>query len=341
MGTNNSHNGTTAVTMLNNPDSVEDFSYRALHTGTKSAKKIIKAFYDKKPDHSYFIGCSLGGRMGIKDAELFPEDYDGIVAGAPTNFIPADTWTGLIHDEVLRQCDKIDGVADGIIEVPNKCHFDPQALLCKASEVQGCLNEAQVQQLEKIYAPYEFPDGEPIFPRLNPGAEKRAVDRLLSGLPFTNSVEWFRYVVLSDPAWQPEDYTSALVRTAEAINPFNIRTYPRTLPGFRARGGKLITYHGGQDQQLTQFGTERFVERMARGDGRLGDYNRYFPILGMFHCNAGPGAWVLDQGGNAAAAGIGFDAESNVLAAAVAWVEEGRAGRPRCYEGPTRPLRLA
>lgn len=142
-------------------------------------------------------------------------------------------------------------------------------------------------------------------------------------------------MVLSDPAWQPEDYTSALVRTAEAINPFNIRTYPRTLPGFRARGGKLITYHGGQDQQLTQFGTERFVERMARGDGRLGDYNRYFPILGMFHCNAGPGAWVLDQGGNAAAAGIGFDAESNVLAAAVAWVEEGRAGRPRCYEGPS------
>ncbi|KAG7131409.1 feruloyl esterase B-2 like protein [Verticillium longisporum] len=348
MGTNNGHNSTTAVTMLNNPDIVEDFSYRALHTGTESAKKIIKAFYDKKPDHSYFIGCSLGGRMGIKAAELFPEDYDGIVAGAPTvdfnklqgaraffytvtgavgpqDFISADTWTGLIHDEVLWQCDEIDGVADGIIEVPNKCHFDPQALLCKAPEAQGCLNEAQVQQLEKIYAPYEFPDGEPISPRLNPGAEKRAVDRLLSGLPFTNSVEWFRYVVLSDPAWQPEDYTSNLIRTAEAMNPSNIRTYPRTLPGFRARGGKLITYHGGQDQQLTQFNTERFVERMARGDGRLSDYHRYFPISGMFHCNTGPGAWVLGQGGNAAAAGIGFDAESNVLAAAVAWVEEDRA----------------
>ncbi|RXG48647.1 hypothetical protein VDGE_08954 [Verticillium dahliae] len=271
-----------------------------------------QAFYDKKPDHSYFIGCSLGGRMGIKAAELFPEDYDGIVAGAPTvDFNKLQGARAFFYT--------VTGAADGIIEVPNKCHFDPQALLCKASEVQGCLNEAQVQQLEKIYAPYEFPDGEPIFPRLNPGAEKRAVDRLLSGLPFTNSVEWFRYVVLSNPAWQPEDYTSALVRTAEAIKPFNIRTYPRTLPGFRARGGKLITYHGGQDQQLTQFGTERFVERMARGDGRLGDYNRYFPILGMFHCNAGPGAWVLDQGGNAAAAGIGFDAESNVLAAAVAW----------------------
>ncbi|PNH52344.1 hypothetical protein VD0003_g4971 [Verticillium dahliae] len=259
--------------------------------------------------------------MGIKAAELFPEDYDGIVAGAPTvNFNQLQGARAFFYT--------VTGAADGIIEVPNKCHFDPQALLCKASEVQGCLNEAQVQQLEKIYAPYEFPDGEPIFPRLNPGAEKRAVDRLLSGLPFTTSVEWFRYVVLSDPAWQPEDYTSALVRTAEAINPFNIRTYPRTLPGFRARGGKLITYHGGQDQQLTQFGTERFVERMARGDGRLGDYHRYFPISGMFHCSAGPGAWVLGQGGNAAAAGIGFDAESNVLAAAVAWVEEGRAGRP-------------
>ncbi|KAM0277943.1 hypothetical protein ACHAQH_005487 [Verticillium albo-atrum] len=348
MGTNNGHNGTTAVTMLNNPDIIEDFAYRALHTGTKSAKKIIKTFYDKKPDQSYFIGCSLGGRMGIKAAELFPEDYDGIVAGAPTvdfnniqgaravyytitgavgspDFVSADTWTGLIHDEVLRQCDEIDGVADGIIEIPNKCNFDPRALLCKGSGAQACLNEAQVQQLEKIYAPYEYPDGELIFPRLNPGAEKRAVERLLSGQPFTHSVEWFRHVVLNDPLWKPEDYTSDLVRQAEAMNPFNIRTYPRTLHGFRQRGGKLITYHGGQDQQLTQFNTKRFVERMARADGRLSDYHRYFPVSGMFHCNTGPGAWVLGQGGNAAAAGISFDAKHNVLAAAVAWVEEGKA----------------
>ena len=154
--------------------------------------------------------------MGTKAAEVYPLDYDGIVAGAPTvdfnnlqgqramfytvtgavgseDFISADTWTGLIHDEVLNQCDEIDGVADGIIEIPNKCHFDPQTLLCDTSqsimsEGQSCLNHAQVQQLEKIYAPYRYSDGELIFPRMNPGNEKKAIERLLSGQPFPHSV---------------------------------------------------------------------------------------------------------------------------------------------------------
>ncbi|KAM0324673.1 hypothetical protein ACHAQA_008065 [Verticillium albo-atrum] len=348
MGTNNGHNGTTAVAMLNNPDIIEDFSHRALHIGTVSAKKIIKDFYDKRPARSYYIGCSLGGRMGVKAAEKYPNDYDGIVAGAPTvdfnnlqgaravfytitgaigsaDFISADTWTGLIHEEVLHQCDEIDGVADGIIEIPSKCHFEPQTLLCESEGAEKCLNEAQVQQLENIYAPHKYPDGELIFPRMNPGSEKRAVERLFSGQPFAHSVEWFRYVVLRDPTWNPADYTTDLVRRADKANPSNIRTYPESLPVFKKRGGKLITYHGGQDQQLTQFSTERFVERLADADSTLGDYIRYFPVSGMFHCNTGPGAWVLGQGGGAAASGIGFDARRNVLAATVAWVEEGVA----------------
>ncbi|KAH7367852.1 feruloyl esterase B [Plectosphaerella cucumerina] len=349
MGTNNGHNGTTAAAMLNNPDVIEDFSYRALHVGTESAKKIIEQFYEKRPAHSYYIGCSLGGRMGIKAAEVYPNDYDGIVAGAPTvdfnnlqgqramfytitgavgskDFITADTWTGLIHDEVLRQCDAIDGVADGIIEIPNKCHFDPSTLFCGGeSDKTQCLNAAQVQQLEKIYAPYTYPDGELIFPRMNPGNEKKAIERLLSGQPFPHSVEWFRYVVLSDPTWQAEDYDFDLVRRAEHLNPFNIRTYPRHLPAFKRRGGKLITYHGGQDHQVTQFNTERFVQRMADSDDKLGDWHRYFPISGMFHCSTGPGAWAFGQGGGAPAAGVGFDPGRNVLSAIVAWVEQGKA----------------
>lgn len=150
--------------------------------------------------------------MGIKAAEIFPDDYDGIVAGAPTvdfnnlqgqramfytvtgavgskDFISADTWTGLIHDEVLKQCDEIDGVADGIIEIPSKCHFDPNTLLCKeGKEGDKCLSLAQVEQLKKIYAPYTYPDGELIFPRMTPGSEIKAVERLLSGQPFPHSV---------------------------------------------------------------------------------------------------------------------------------------------------------
>ncbi|KAM0550205.1 hypothetical protein ACHAPJ_009053 [Fusarium lateritium] len=348
MGTNNGHNGTTGITMLNNPDIVEDFSYRALHTGTRSAKKLIKAFYNKKPAHNYYLGCSLGGRMGIKAAEAYPRDYDGIVAGCPAvdfnnlqgqramfypitgaagspNYIPITTWTGLIHNEVLKQCDEIDGVKDGIIEVPDKCFFNPKTLQCNASRTENCLNSAQVAQLENIYAPYTYPNGKLIFPRMNPGNELQAVSKLIAGTPFSYSEDWFRYAVYNDPNWNASTYNTDDVRKADQLNPFNIRTYPRELPKFKSRGGKLLSYHGGQDNQITQFNTQRFWDRMFSSDRNLQDYYRYFRISGMFHCNSGPGAWAVGQGGGAPAAGIPFDPERNVLAAIVAWVEKGHA----------------
>jgi hypothetical protein len=112
---------------------------------------------------------------------------------------------------------------------------------------------------------------------------------------------------------------------ADAQNPFDIRTFPRALPEFKRRGGKMISYHGGQDNQITMFNTERFWDRMAEEDSHLHDYYRFFRVSGMFHCNGGPGAWAFGQGGGAPAAGIPFHLEQNVLAAIVAWVEEGRA----------------
>jgi hypothetical protein len=176
-------------------------------------KVLTSRFYKTDPAHSYFIGCSLGGRMGVKAAEAFPEDFDGIVAGCPAvdflhlqgeramfypitgavgspNFIRPDQWTGLIHDEVLRQCDTLDGVKDGIIEVPDKCQFNPNALQCSTSSanIDNCLNAQQVDQLRRIYAPYTDPDGTLIFPRMNPGNEQEAVKRFFAGAPFTYSL---------------------------------------------------------------------------------------------------------------------------------------------------------
>jgi hypothetical protein len=175
----------------------------------------VKEFYKKKHEHSYYIGCSLGGRMGISAVDKYPEDYDGIVAGAPAvdflnmngyranfftitggpgskDYIPISTWTGLIHNEVLAQCDELDGVKDGIIEIANQCYFDPSTLACKDGQEAPteCLNDAQIKQVEQIYAPYRYPDGKLIFPRMNPGNELSAVQRLLSGEPFVHSVVW-------------------------------------------------------------------------------------------------------------------------------------------------------
>ncbi|TVY83045.1 putative feruloyl esterase B-2, partial [Lachnellula suecica] len=348
MGTNNGHNGTTGVTFLNNPDILQDYAYRALHVGTATGKLLTEKFYSKAPSYSYYLGCSLGGRMGIKAAEAFPDDFDGIVAGCPavdfnhlqgeramfytitgavnsTDFITADQWTGLIHDEVLKQCNEIDGVKDGIIEVPDKCHFRPETLLCNEYKSLECLNGEQVLQLKQIYATYLYPDGRLIFPRMNPGNEIMAATKFFAGSPFSYSEDWFRYVVLNDTTWNASLYNSSLAALADTQNPFNIRTFPGTLPTFKPRGGKIISYHGGQDNQITSFNTERFWNRMYRSDPNLQDYYRFFRISGMFHCSSGPGAWVIGQGGGASAVGVLFERHQNVLAAMVEWVENGVA----------------
>ena len=173
--------------------------YLSLHTSVETGKTLSKKLYDEKYTKSYYLGCSLGGRQGIKSAEKFPSDFDGIVAGAPgvdfndlvswrawfytitgsktgPDFIPTTAWKTWIHDEVLRQCDTIDKVKDGIIEDPALCKFNPTTLLCSRNSTTNCLNQNQVQQLKTIFNDYRYPDGHLIFPAMQPGSEINAVD---------------------------------------------------------------------------------------------------------------------------------------------------------------------
>jgi feruloyl esterase len=182
-----------------------------LHKSVLTGKKLVKAFYDKPHDKSYYLGCSLGGRQGIKAAEKFPGDFDGIVAGAPAldfnnlaswrasfypitgavsspDFISASTWTSLIHDEILRQCDGIDGVVDGIIEDPNLCDFRPETLLCVDENGSAdCLTSIQVEKVRKIFSPLYSEADRLIYPAMQPGSEIMAVTRLYAGEPFSYS----------------------------------------------------------------------------------------------------------------------------------------------------------
>jgi hypothetical protein len=240
------------------------------------------------------------------------------------NFIPETAWKTWIHDEVLRQCDTIDKVQDGIIEDPTLCKFDPSTLLCGRNTTGNCLNENQVQQLKFIFGDYRYPSGELIYPGMQPGSEIKSLERLYAGEPFAYSVDWFKYVVYNDPAWNASTYSFSDARAAEALNPGNIRTYPSSLPGFERRGGKLLMYHGQQDHQITSFNTNRFYENLRgeRSYASMDEWTRFFRVPGMFHCSTGPGAWVMGQGGNAAQAGIAFDRQDNVLKALVDWVEE-------------------
>jgi feruloyl esterase len=175
-----------------------------------AGKEVVKSFYGKPHARSYFLGCSQGGRQGIGSAEKYPNDFDGIVAGAPAldfnnmiawrasifpitgrvgspNFISPATWTGLIHDEVMKQCDVIDGVKDGIIEYPDLCRFRPEVLQCKEDNTSNCLSPRQIAQVQRIFSPFRHSDGTLIYPGMLPGSEVRAIDRLYAGKPFSDS----------------------------------------------------------------------------------------------------------------------------------------------------------
>ncbi|KAI1734677.1 feruloyl esterase B [Xylaria scruposa] len=353
-GTNNGHNGTSGVAFFQNEDTVTDFSWRALHTSVELGKELASQFYGEKTGKSYYLGCSLGGRQGIGSAEKFPEDFDGIVAGAPavdfnslyswrasffpitgavnsSGFISPDTWQNTIRWEVLRQCDTIDGVTDGIIEDPVLCHVDTERLLCgyNGSNSTDCLSAAQVEVVKTIYGDYLWPNGTLLYPRPNPGNELLASDGLYSGNPYGPSADWFKYAILENPWWDPATYTKDDALLAVNKNPADIDSWPTSLAPFQARGGKILTYHGQQDQQISSLNSIRFWNRLATGMGydasKMDEFYRLFRIAGMNHCASGPGAWNIGQGDYAPWYPLPDDGKHNVLAAIVDWVEKGVA----------------
>jgi hypothetical protein len=166
------------------------------------------------------LGCSLGGRQGIKSAEMFPDDFDGIVAGSPaldfnnlvswrasffpitgplnsSNFITPKMWTNLIHPEILNQCDGIDGVIDGIIEDPSLCDFRPEVLKCATASTTNCLTPVQIKMVQKIFSPLIGEQGNLIYPAMQPGSEDMAINKLYAGMPFSYSQALFPFSSMS------------------------------------------------------------------------------------------------------------------------------------------------
>lgn len=197
IGSDNGHDGNTGLPFLNHPEVINDFAYRAIHTEAVIGKQIVDAYYNSVPSKSYFLGCSTGGRQALQSALLFPEDFDGIIGGsaasdfnhlygwrghlgtyigAPnpntsSSFIPQSLWQSAVSVEIMKQCDGLDGLMDGIITEPDDCQFNPQVLLCTKDAVRGCLTRPQVDALQNIYNPLYGTDGRLIYPRYDPGAE--------------------------------------------------------------------------------------------------------------------------------------------------------------------------
>lgn len=349
VGSNNGHNGTSGEPFYQHPEVLEDFVYRSFHTGVVVGKQLTRLFYPEGFKKSYSLGCSTGGRQGFKAVQEFPEDFDGVVAGAPAfntigllswsarfytitgppgadTFLSPDLWK-IVHKEILRQCDGLDGALDGIIEDPDLCHPIIETLICKpGADRNTCLTGNQFNTVREILSPYYGENGTLVFPRMQPGTEIADSTVMYNGSPFPYPTEWYRYVVYSDPNWDPATFNVHDTSVALAQNPFNVQTWESNLTAFRDAGGKVLTYHGLEDQLISSENSKLYYARVAETmnlpPSELDQFYRFFPISGMAHCGGGQGASAIGDG---LASFAGTDPEDNVLMAMVKWVEEGVA----------------
>jgi feruloyl esterase len=352
-GTDTGHRGvaTDATWALGHPEKVVDFGYRAIHEMTVAAKAVAAAYYGRPVSHAYFNGCSNGGRQALMEAQRFPEDYDGIIAGAPANdfthllaqavfnrlatesdaasYIPASKVPA-IEAATLAQCDAKDGVEDGVVDDPTACVFRPATLLCAGADSDTCLTAPQVAAIEKLYAGPRA-SGVPVHPGLvaggaaGPGSWPLWVTGPEAGksLIGTFGTQFFRNMVFEDARWDFRSFQ--LERDTRAADAKLARTLNSTDPdlsGFRKRGGKLIVWHGWSDPAISPLNAIRYYESVQAkmGARETEAFVRLFMLPGVQHCDGGPGPTGFN-GANA----MKNDAQHDVNLALARWVEEGVA----------------
>ena len=314
--TDTGHQGGSGSFALGHPEKLIDFAYRAVHEMAVQSKAVIAAYYGKGPRLSYWNGCSSGGKQGLKEAQRFPDDFDGIVAGAPANYwthlAAQSVWTveavradpasdipaakaQALHRAVLAACDALDGVKDGLIEDPTRCKFDPRTLACKGSDGPDCLTAAQVEAPRKILAgPVNPRTKQQIFPGFEPGSEL--------GWPQTFQIaggldgDYFKYVVFKDANWDLKslNYDSDIA-LADRTDDGTINATDPSLAPFFKRGGKLLMYHGWADPLIPSENSIDYYKSVQTKLGKVDDSMRLFMVPGMGHCGGGDGPNNFDM----------------------------------------------
>ena len=317
---------------MQNREKLIDYGHRAVHEMTVKAKAIVNEFYGAAPRFSYFTGCSAGGRQGLIAAQRYPDDFDGIVAGAPAlnatgratfalwiaqnthkddaSLIPAAKFPA-IHEAVLQACDALDGATDRLIENPKACRFDPQVMACKDGDSPTCLTPAQVVTARVMYQPLVNPrTKEQIFPGLAYGSEL-GWNTFGGQQPFGIATQMFQFMVFNDPNF---DYKTLNFDTHMAqvskIENGQINALDTNLKPFFASGGKLLQYHGWADPQIVAANSTEYYDRVLKamgGGANVMNSYRLFMVPGMAHCGGGTGTSTFDM-----------------LAALEQWVENGK-----------------
>lgn len=333
--TDTGHSGNTASFGLGHPEKVIDFGYRAVHEMAVVSKRLIAQYRNQEPDYAYWSGCSAGGRQAMQEAQRFPGDFDGIIAGAPgldwtgraaaslrvathLNANPSARLTAAqrasLHEAVIQACDVDDGLRDGLISNPAQCSFDPAVLQCSVQSVDSnsCLSSQQVETVRMLYASPENPaTGRPITGLL-PGSELGWTDLGWTASARATGLEQFRYLVYADPQWDIDEFEfDRDISKAEAMDNNTLNALNPNLAPFFRRGGKLIQYHGWSDPQISPANATQYYETVADllgGRDAIHDSYRLFMVPGMGHCAGGYGPNSFDM-----------------VSALEAWVEQGEA----------------
>jgi feruloyl esterase len=311
---------------LHHPEKVIDFGHRAVHEMTVQSKALVATFYGEAARHSYWNGCSEGGNQGLSEAQRYPQDYDGIVAGAPANFfthlqmggnwisqaihrdptsfVPAGKMAA-VHRAVLEACDALDGVKDGVLEDPRRCAVNLKALQCKGADGNECLTEPQIAGLGKVYAGARKPStGEQIFPGYMAGGELEwqqwivGTDVPPRDLQHLIQEAFFKYLAFENPQWQWQsfDFDKDVASVDGKLAPILNATNP-DLAGFKARGGKIVQYHGWSDAAISPLNSIGYFNSVQAKMGDTSGFYRLFMVPGMGHCAGGEGTDAFDKVG--------------------------------------------
>ncbi len=350
-GTQVGFNVGNAEFALDNPVAVEDFAWRAIHEMTVAAKSLTLLNYGSLPRRAYFAGCSTGGRQAMREVQQFPDDYDGVIAGgAPMQ------WTRVIANGLnsyqigglpsglrmtqaklvvaqraaVSACDKLDGLADNLIADPSACRWDPKSVLCKPGvDPATCLTDEEVAAVVRAETPLkDRRTGEVFYAAMPPGSESHW--RLMLQFNAVTS-NHFKYLVTKDPAWAPRADSDlwALVRQSEqpGAPALSVNTVEPDISAFRARGGKLIHYHGWNDEAMPAGYYPDYYDKVVAlqpGDDKLAQtqsFYRLFMVPGMTHCRDGDGP--VQFGAPRQIASPTRNADHDILEALDRWVESG------------------
>lgn len=331
------------------PDRVENFAHRGHHLMAVNAKKIVAAYYGAPAKKNYYTGCSSGGWQGLTEVQRYPEDYDGVVVGAPaksfvqlqsnvfyTSYVKRMTPGGdmspekqkMIVKAMVAKCDETDGLKDGIITDPRLCKFDFNSLLCKAGDGPDCLTKPQIARAKMLYGERKTKKGLPLYPGQPIGVQPSSIFTEMSPDPMADTM--MILALKQKPSWTPATFDpdrdippmdKELGALLNSDNP--------DLSAFKARGGKLLMYHGWADPGLPPFVSLDYFHAVQKKVPGADDFVRLFMIPTMGHCGGGDGP-------------NGFDSNSAI----VNWVEKNEAPErligthtnPDGSIGMTRPL---